>query len=212
MRENHKMYGSYNHAELNQSFWPGGRVWVHNMKHCLWLRFSWKHLSMEAWNSYPMSAGMARMTNIMLYKTKDFRWDICSLLFKICKTSKNNSMSTLSRPEITRMFVHSSFFFPRTLTLREIPPFHSFSTVLFISLALPVTTTSNAPWGTWNNLGQCLRKPHYFLYSSSPWTIFVCGGILFWKIVPPISDQLSCGVRWGNSTGVWPPEELPAKS
>lgn len=104
------------------------------------------------------------------------------------------------------------FFFPRTLTLREIPPFHSFSTVLFISLALPVTTTSNAPWGTWNNLGQCLRKPHYFLYSSSPWTIFVCGGILFWKIVPPISDQLSCGVRWGNSTGVWPPEELPAKS
>jgi len=66
MRENHKMFGSYNHAELNQSFWPGGRVCVHmgtNMKHCLWLRFSWKHLSMEAWTSYPMSAGMVRMEN-----------------------------------------------------------------------------------------------------------------------------------------------------
>lgn len=70
------------------------------------------------------------------------------------------------------------------------------------------------PCGTWDNLGQCWRKPHYCLYLSSPQIIFVSGCISFWSVAVPISDKLSCGVRWDNATRAWwrPPEELRPKS
>lgn len=141
-----------------------------------------------------------------------------SMLINVNNSSiKTYNKKPFCRHVITGMFAQISVI-PRILTLRNITPFHS--TQLLHSLLHLIIYPRNChqqctmPWGTGNNLGQCWRKPHYCLQSSSLWTIFVSGGIKYWRVVSPISEQVSCGVRWDNSTGGWqcPPEELTLKS
>lgn len=93
-------------------------------------------------------------------------------------------------------------FFPRIFTLKEIPPFHS--TQLLPSPLFATTYPSSChqhcpiPRGTWDNLGQSWRKPHYCLWSSPLQTILVSGVISLSKVV---FQQLCCGVKWNNTTG-----------